>query len=506
MAHLVFFVLLFVGQLIGGFSIQKLTPSDSGNVLTVLSIDGGGIRGILPATVLDYLDKALKAKDPNADLAHYFDVIGGSSTGGLITAMLATPSPHDPTRAAFTPAQIVEFYKQFVKVNNQSTRPGNGSQFDGEFLHNITRELLKETRLNQTLTNVVIPTFDMKTQKPVIFSNYKLENAPYLNALLSDICISTSAAPTQLPPYYFVNDGVEFNMVDGGFAAGNPTQATISEVLQHNEYPKFLVLYVGTGTEKIKETFDAQTAANWLGPVIGKALTEYYFESLFVGSQPGDIYLRIEEYDLNPAFSNQVNASQESMKGLEETGKQLLQENVLQLNLDTFDVEKLELKNAEALDRIADILLGERQSRLKRKSIEKRGRPLLETLRVFSDKTQATSLSRETLPAKDKLKYETWSIEDKLGYKARFQRHQRQALSNPCCGSTGSAKVLLDLHDFWVLLQVMKMNVRDDGVDFTAAMEVYGLCSYAGVFMAKKMNGGAFCLCRYADFSDQDAM
>jgi len=50
----------------------------------------------------------------------------------------------------------------------------------------------------------------------------QLEDAPYLNALLSDITISTSAAPTILPPYCFVNDGVEFNMADGGIAAGNP--------------------------------------------------------------------------------------------------------------------------------------------------------------------------------------------------------------------------------------------------------------------------------------------
>jgi len=50
----------------------------------------------------------------------------------------------------------------------------------------------------------------------------QLKNAPHLNALMSDICISTSAAPIALPPYYFENDGVQFNMIDGGAAAGNP--------------------------------------------------------------------------------------------------------------------------------------------------------------------------------------------------------------------------------------------------------------------------------------------
>ncbi|XP_027906058.1 patatin-2-Kuras 1-like [Vigna unguiculata] len=402
MAHFVFFVLLFAGQVLGGFSTQKLPQSDSGNTLTILSIDGGGIKGIIPATVLDYLDKALKARDPNADLAHYFDVIGGTSTGGLITAMLATPSPHDPTRGAFTPAQIVDFYKLNGPHIFNSSRPGNGPQFDGEFLHNITRQLLKDTRLSQTLTNVVIPAFDLKRQKPVIFSNYKLEDAPYLNALLSDICISTSAAPTQLPPHYFVNDGVEFNMVDGGVAAGNPTQATISEVLQHSEYPKILVLSLGTGTEKYVENpdFDARLAANWTilnwafvaNDMLGRAssaITEYYLASLFSGFQPPQsTYLRIDEHDLNHDFSNSVNVTKENMEGLEKTGKQLLQEKVVKMNLDTFNLEEFGETNAEALDRFADILYEERQHRLKGKYVGNGGRPLLETLRVRSDKYQ----------------------------------------------------------------------------------------------------------------------
>jgi len=60
MAHFLFFFLLFAGQLMGGFSTPKLPPSHHGDILTILSIDGGGIKGILPATVLEHLDKALK--------------------------------------------------------------------------------------------------------------------------------------------------------------------------------------------------------------------------------------------------------------------------------------------------------------------------------------------------------------------------------------------------------------------------------------------------------------
>ncbi|XP_027906808.1 patatin-2-Kuras 4-like [Vigna unguiculata] len=402
MAHWVWFILLFAELLIGGFSTQKLPPSNDGKLLSILSIDGGGIKGILPARVLEHLDKALKDLDPNADLAHYFDVIAGTSTGGLITVMLATPSPHDPTRAAFTPAQIVDFYQQEGPHIFNESCPGDGPEFDGVYFHNLTRDLLNDTRLNQTLTNVVIPAFDIKTQKPVIFSNYKLEDAPYLNALLSDITISTSAAPTILPPYCFVNDGVEFNMADGGIAAGNPTQAAVSEVLQqHGEYSEILVLSLGTGKVKVNESFDVEIAANWsYKDWVNNAsqfflrssttMTEYYLESLFEPYPPGQPYLRIQEYDLNPDFSNPFNVTQASMDGLDETGKQLLKKKALRMNLDTFDQEELGgLTNAQVLDRFAEILYGERQYRLKRKSMEKEGRPFVETLRVLSDKTQA---------------------------------------------------------------------------------------------------------------------
>jgi patatin-like phospholipase/acyl hydrolase len=102
-----------------------------------------------------------------------------------------------------------------------------GPKYNGKYLHNVVREILGEIRVHETLTNIVIPTFDIKTLRPVIFSSYQIKRTPCLDARLSDICISTSAAPTYLPSYNFKNqdtngDMYAFNLIDGGVCANNP--------------------------------------------------------------------------------------------------------------------------------------------------------------------------------------------------------------------------------------------------------------------------------------------
>jgi len=54
----------------------------------------------------------LQAKDPTTSLAHYFDVISGTSTGGLMALMLAAPNSSHSHRPLFTPSQVVQFYKK----------------------------------------------------------------------------------------------------------------------------------------------------------------------------------------------------------------------------------------------------------------------------------------------------------------------------------------------------------------------------------------------------------
>ncbi|XAR48324.1 hypothetical protein NMG60_11031099 [Bertholletia excelsa] len=393
MAAFLLFLFVLANHLTTGFSMQLPVAVD-GNLVTVLSIDGGGIKGIIPAVILKYLETALQKKDPTARIADYFDVVAGTSTGGLMTAMLTTPDPNNSNRPLFTAKEIIEFYKQEgPHIFNQTN--WSSPKYDGEYLHKIIRETLNQTRLNQTLTNVVIPTFDIKLLHPTIFSSFKLETHPSLDSLLSDICIGTSAAPTYFPPIYFKNEETEFNLIDGGVAVANPALVAISEVAQAmgaNNSTKFLLLSLGTGTSKTVEEYSATIAAKWsvvywalMGPFIKVSqhanvdMTSYYIASLFQG-QPEDNYLRIEEYDLNPSFDSLDNATKENLDNLDEVGQKLLNETVQKLDVTTFVPKKIpELgTNAEALDRLAETLYEEKQKRLAKRQLKFKRQTLIE--------------------------------------------------------------------------------------------------------------------------------
>ncbi|XP_027906065.1 patatin-like protein 1 [Vigna unguiculata] len=394
MSPLLLFGLVFLSHFKGGLN-TPLPPPNFGDRVSVLSIDGGGIRGIIPATVLVYLDNALKAKDPTSSLADYFDVISGTSTGGIMTLMLVTPNSSEPNRPLFTPSQVVQFYKRYgpdIFRPRSILDPIKCPKYDGVFLRDIARQILNDTRLDQTLTNVVIPTFNENTIHPLIFSNYKLKTESYLNAKLSDIGLGTSAAPTYFPSHEFQNDGVQFDLADGVLAANNPAFVAVSEVLQHNGGKEILLLSIGTGIPKAKEKlgdiFDDACQALWLNThkeVFTEAMfrtdmTHYYLASIFPGLSPADNYLRIEEYNLDPSMEGIDDASKRNMDNLEKVGKDLLLQKVKRINVNTFLPYELDQTNAQALDTFVEELYAERQLRLKRKSMEKGGRPFIETI------------------------------------------------------------------------------------------------------------------------------
>ncbi|KAL3623198.1 hypothetical protein CASFOL_032014 [Castilleja foliolosa] len=244
-----------------------------------------------------------------------------------------------------------------------------GPLYDGKHLHSILKEKLKGIKLSQSLTNVIIPAFDIKQLQPVIFSTYEAKKSPLLDAKFSDICISTSAAPTFLPGHEFVtrdeNGNVrEFNLIDGGVAANNPTLIAINEVMKQMmgsnidffrmrpvDYPRLLTLSVGTGAARIDAKYNSKIVAKWgmldwlfyggtapLLEIFSQAsadMVDFHTSLVFQSFHSQDNYLRIQD-DTFSGIENSVDiATKDNLERLVIIGQRLLAGPLSRINLDS---------------------------------------------------------------------------------------------------------------------------------------------------------------------------
>nr|VDC73677.1 unnamed protein product [Brassica rapa] len=427
-------------------SCKKNKPPSRGSLVTILSLDGGGVRGIMVGVILAYLEEQLqfnykipffwlyfraihipyivqfcryiyKALDgEDMRLADYFDVVAGTSTGGLMTAMLTVPD--ETGRPRFAAKDIVPFYLQHSpKIFPQ---PGglaallpklpkllSGPKYDGVYLRNLLNNLLGETRLHQTITNVVIPTFDMKKLQPTIFSSYQALVDPSLDVKISDICIGTSAAPTYFPPHYFQNEDIqgktsEFHLVDGGVTANNPTllamTAVTKQIVNDNPdmgelkplgYNKFLVVSIGTGSAQKAKKYSAREAAKWgiiswlydngSTPILditmesSRDIVDFHSSVVFKARQSEDKYLRIDDDTLKGDASSMDLATKSNLENLVIIGEKMLKNRVVQMNIDTGVYEPVpgNVTNDQELKRFAKILSDERKLRMQSDAMHK---------------------------------------------------------------------------------------------------------------------------------------
>lgn len=249
---------------------------------TILSIDGGGIRGLIPAKVLAELERELKLKNPNKQLYEYFDLICGTSTGAILAIAIALGVPA---------SELVKFYKEhaqlifpqwYLKVLPRKSRAIITSIYSNKNLRKKLKEIYTEANggntpiINDLKTKVCIPVFNggdgqinvIKTKhREDYFRDYRLP--------AHEVALSSSSAPIYFPPHTFTfsnefGEGVNVNMIDGGIFANNPSLIGIFEATEklNLDFANIRLLSLGTGKGKhiIKSGWKPKDIWYWLFP------------------------------------------------------------------------------------------------------------------------------------------------------------------------------------------------------------------------------------------------
>lgn len=221
-------------------------------IFKILSIDGGGIKGIYSAAFLAKLEELSDKK-----IVDCFDLICGTSTGGLIALFLG---------AGYSPSEIVDFYKENAKIifpqkkYNLFDKLRGIPKFDNEELEQLLKQYFKDKCLKDSVANLCIPAVDADNEEPIVFKtahSEKYKRDPEIS--LVAVGLATSAAPTYFPKYNV--EKINRNTVDGGLSANNPSLIGVVEAMSlfvgsQKNYEKFSLLSIGN-TEKNTGCFDS---------------------------------------------------------------------------------------------------------------------------------------------------------------------------------------------------------------------------------------------------------
>jgi uncharacterized protein len=335
----------------------------------ILSIDGGGIRGIIPAKILAEIEE--RTQKPICEL---FDLIAGTSTGGILALGLTKPhpkkpkDPNKPKEPHYRAEHLVNLYREegknifhepFIERLMESDdliRPKYSSKGKDRVLTNY----FGDTELNDALTELFITSYDIELRVPVFFTNQPCKKVTdslvfrkICNGLtMKQAAMATSAAPTYFEPYQIPTahrtERGFYSLIDGGVFANNPASLALMEAIidskkaaEKNTEEKELrledILVVSLGTGSLTRRYPYEQAKHWglLGwvqPLLNitldgssEAVSVQLEQLLPRADEKPPQYYRFQQF-LNSANDNIDDASEKNIKNLEALAKLIIEE------------------------------------------------------------------------------------------------------------------------------------------------------------------------------------
>jgi patatin-like phospholipase/acyl hydrolase len=216
--------------------------------MRVLAIDGGGIRGLIPALVLTEIERR-----SGRQAYELFDLIAGTSTGGILACALCAPAP-------LPASELVKLYEEegpdiFSRSLFQRIRSADGlldEKYDDAALDRALERFLAQKQLSETKPDIIVPSYDTAEPGPYFFKTTDAKASAADDFPLSVVARATSAAPTYFEP---VEAGKKA-LVDGGVFAANPAMCALAEALNTVQPKDVVLVSLGTGERTHQRDFD----------------------------------------------------------------------------------------------------------------------------------------------------------------------------------------------------------------------------------------------------------
>lgn len=197
----------------------------SDKTFKILSIDGGGVKGLYSSTILEHLEKKY------GQVSDYFDMICGTSTGGLIALALGLKIPTPEISKIYLEKGKLIFPKR-SKLEGIIRQTFWNGKYSDEQLKVVLQEVFQEAKVKDLQNLVCIPSYSVTDARPWIFKRDHGELYRDNETLLVDVALATSAAPTYFPLCEIdYLDRKQF--IDGGVWANNPTLVGVIEALTY---------------------------------------------------------------------------------------------------------------------------------------------------------------------------------------------------------------------------------------------------------------------------------
>ncbi len=338
-------------------------------VFTVLSIDGGGVRGLIPALIIRDLMKRVRfiaeyarqnrrmvagtfitrkvVRDITVD--SLFDLFAGTSTGALLAIGFSA-------MRKYTADEMVEIYrkhgstifplKQFKSLRS-GVRQAFAEKYDAEPLEKLFFAIFGDQKLSDCTTNLLVSSYDTDQRGPFFFKHYDRpikgkSGDPPEDYFLRDVARATTAAPTYfLPARVRSASGTERTLLDGGMVANNPALSAYTEARKiKRNARRFVIVSIGTGRNGRRFHYDKISKwgyLDWVSPANGVPMLAFMMDGQSEAAAHSLKNLpRIDYYrfnaDLTDVAEEMDDASTKNMAEIEEMARRVIRENSAELH------------------------------------------------------------------------------------------------------------------------------------------------------------------------------